>query len=107
MGRQGAPQRTGPPEAGEDQGATTGQLLMELGCRRQPVDAGEIDVDHRHVRFGRESRRHDRVTPVHGGDHVKIGLQLEQRHQRAPDHVNILGEEDSHRQHHYPRSDDV
>lgn len=76
---------------------------MELGCRREPVDAGQIDVDHRDVGLGLECGRDDRVAAVDGGYDVQIRLQLEQRDERALDHVDILGEEDPDGQHLYPR----
>ncbi|GAA2946302.1 hypothetical protein GCM10010518_36650 [Kitasatospora cinereorecta] len=107
MRGQGAPQSAGTPEAGEDQGAAAGQLLVEFGRGGETVDPGQIDVYHRHVGSGRQRGRHDRVAAVHRGHHVQIRFQLEQCHQRATDHVDVLGEEDSHGQHRYPRSDDV
>ncbi|GGY78780.1 hypothetical protein GCM10010327_06400 [Streptomyces nitrosporeus] len=77
MGGQGAAQGAGAAEAGEDEGAAAGQLLVQFGRRRQPVDAGEVDVYHGHIGFGRQGGGDDRVTPVDGRDHVQVRLQLE------------------------------
>src|SRR5581483_3434431 len=88
-----------PPETGQDERGATRQLLAQLRRRRQPVDAGQRDVDDRDVRLVFACVADDIVATLDFGDHLHVWFEFDEGDQRAAHHRNILGEQNLQRQH--------
>jgi len=80
---------------GQDQYPAVRALLVQLRRGGQAVRAGQVDVDHRHIRLNGHRRRHDAATVGDLGDHVDVGFQAEQRDQRVPQDLHVLGDQNA------------
>jgi hypothetical protein len=67
---------------------------VDLGGRGQPVLARQVDVDDGHFREVAADGADDVVAGRHLGDHLDVGLQIEQRDESPPYHVHVLGKQD-------------
>ena len=74
---------------------TAGGGRPDLFGRGDPVESGHLDVEQCHVgRLGDGGG--DGGRPVGDGGHYdEVGLQIEQRGQRTPDEVLVVGEQDA------------
>jgi hypothetical protein len=59
----------------------------------QAVQAGQVDVQHRHVRAGLERGGQDLVAAVQLGDDLHVLLQRQQRDQGTADQVLVLSQQ--------------
>ena len=91
LGVQRAPERARPAQAGEDEGPAARQLFVQLTGRGEAVLAGQVDVDDGHLCLLGARRGQDLEPGGDLGDHVDVGLQPQQRHQRSPDDVHVFG----------------
>ena len=82
-----------------------GRGAPDLGGRRDAVEPGHLDVEQGHVGVVLEDGGYDGVTGADLGDHLEVGLEGEQRGQRAADQRLVVGEQepDGHGTHHGQR----
>ena len=62
--------------------------------RRDPVESGHLHVEQRHVGVVLEDGRHHGVTRADLGDHLQVGLEVEQRRERTTHQGLVVGEEE-------------
>ena len=85
-------QVAGPAERGDDQHPDVGGSLLEGRGRLDAVHARHLDVQQRHVR--RCSRAAATTSsPADLRDHRQVGLQVEQRGERAPHQRLVVGQQ--------------
>ncbi len=68
---------------------------MNLGCRGQPVLAGQVDVEDRDIGSMFPRSGEDVVPGSHFGDHFDVGFESQQRDQSTAHHVRVLGKQHS------------
>ncbi len=90
-----AAHRAGAAEAGEDQRAAAGQVLVELAGGRQPVLLRQVDVDDRDVRLALGGGGQDVGAGGDLRDDFDVGFEVQQGRERATHHVHVLGQQDS------------
>ena len=70
-----------------------GSAARSAGGGRDAVQARHLDVEQGHVGAGPPGLGDDLVAPADLGDHLEVGLEVEQRGQRAPDQRLVVGEQ--------------
>ena len=88
-----AAQEAGAAERGHDQDPRLRRDPAYLGRGADAVEARHLDVEQGDVGAVLEHGRYDGVPGRHLGDHLEVGLQAQQRRQRAPDQGLVVGEQ--------------
>ena len=66
----------------------------DLGGRLDAVEPGHLDVEQGDVGAVLAGGRDDLVAAADLGDHLEVGLEVEQRGQRAADQGLVVGEQE-------------
>ena len=93
-GLQRAAQVARPAERRDDQHLGVGGHAPDLGGRGDAVEPGHLDVEQGDVGVVLEDGRYDGVAAADLGDHLEVGLEAEQRGQRATDQRLVVGQQE-------------
>ena len=72
---------------------------MQLGSSGDPVGAGQVDIDHGHIRALGQRGRHDGLAIGDLGDHLDIVFEVQQRDQRVAQDPHVLGHQNPYHIH--------
>jgi hypothetical protein len=81
-------------EHGQDHHPARGQPLVQLRRSGDPVQARQVDVEHREVGTLRQRRGHDVGARRHLGDHLEVILQVQHGDQRVPQYPHVFRDKD-------------
>jgi hypothetical protein len=76
---------------GQDQDPAVRLLLAQAGRGGQPVGAGQVDIDHRHIGPLGQDRGDDAVAVGDLDDHLDVGFEAQDGDQRVAQDPHVLG----------------
>jgi hypothetical protein len=91
---EGRAELPGAAEHGQDHHPARGQPLAQPRRGRDPVEPGQVDIEHREVGTLRQRRRDDVGPGRHLGDHRDVILQVQHRDKRVPQNPHVLRDKD-------------